>query len=142
MTNLTIKEIAIEFTERIGCERDMSVMASYLDDNMVYLSPLGITNGRNDWTNRLDKLIETFPDLRVTVDYAVVDGDRVALHTSLRGTQTEVYAGIPPEGRKLVLPQIMLLQFKDHLIRELEVIYDSQHFLDQLGGDPQPYLGH
>ena len=43
----------------------------------------------------------SFPDLRVTFESMVADGDLVAYHTVWRGTHLGEWRGIPPTGKRV-----------------------------------------
>lgn len=79
-----------------------------------------------------------FPDVRVTIEDMVAEGDRVAKRFTLRGTNTGDFNGIPATGRQIVIEGLDILRVSDGKIREIWVAYDMLGVLQQLGVMPQP----
>ena len=65
-----------------------------------------------------------FADLRFTVDQQITDGDRVATHWTMRGTN---------RGRSVTLPGITISRFEDGRIAEDWSYSDSIEIARQLG---------
>jgi predicted ester cyclase len=52
--------------------------------------------------------VEGFPDLRLTVEDDVGDGDLVAQRIHFEGTHTGVFQGLPPTGKKVAFEGLEL----------------------------------
>ena len=74
-----------------------------------------------------------FPDLHVTIEDQMAEGDKVATRWTAHGTQTGPYMGIPPTGRALTVSAIHIHRLaNDRLIEHWEQI-DTLGALQQLG---------
>jgi steroid delta-isomerase-like uncharacterized protein len=78
-----------------------------------------------------------FPDLHVTVEDAIAEGDRVVTRWTMRGThQGEVEEFGPPTGRQIVLKGITIHRLEDGKIVEEWERYDNLSAMQQLGLAP------
>ena len=76
------------------------------------------TLGLGELAGVLRRTRGVFPDLHVTVEDTVAQGDRVALRWTARGTHDAEWAGIPATGRRVTYGGIDLYRFEDGRIRE------------------------
>lgn len=67
---------------------------------------------------RLRGLQAAFPDVQITVDRVVAEGDLVAIQGTLRGTHHGELAGIPPTGRSVVVGLADVIRFENGLFAE------------------------
>lgn len=54
-----------------------------------------------------------FPDITVTVDEAVAEGEIVAFRSTMRGTHKGEFLGIPPTGKQVTVGLVDMLRFED-----------------------------
>ena len=57
--------------------------------------------GREGWRQARQQLLAAFPDLRMTIDQSVAEGDTVVLRWTVRGTHQGDAMGFPGTGRKM-----------------------------------------
>jgi steroid delta-isomerase-like uncharacterized protein len=62
--------------------------------------------------------LKGLPDLQVTIEAMVANGDKVAASFVYEGTHQGVYLGIPPTGRKLRFTSCDIFRISDGLIAE------------------------
>ena len=55
----------------------------------------------------------TFPDYHEELLAMIAEGDRVAVHLRISGTQLKAWGPIPPTGRRLEFEELLLLTFDD-----------------------------
>jgi predicted ester cyclase len=79
-----------------------------------------------------------FPDLRLTVDETVEEGERIAVRFTVRGTHEGVFQGIPPTGRPVEVQGFSILHFSAGRIVERWNQLDQLSMLQQLGVLPAP----
>ena len=93
----------------------------------------------------IESLREAFPDLRVTVDEMISEGDKVALRATLTGTHLGEFRGIRPIGARATWKVIGVMQVADGKAVESWTHTDSlgilqyadpKEFLQQLGALP------
>jgi steroid delta-isomerase-like uncharacterized protein len=85
------------------------------------------------WTRFLAGFVEGFPDLRLTVEDAVGEGDRVAQRVHFEGTHTGEFQGLPPTRKKVTFSGLELNRFVDGRVAEHWFHIDSLTLLQQLG---------
>lgn len=59
-----------------------------------------------------------FPDMRVTLDDLIAEGDKVVVRTTWRGTHTGTYEGIVPTGKTVTRKMIQIFRVADGKIQE------------------------
>jgi steroid delta-isomerase-like uncharacterized protein len=79
-----------------------------------------------------------FPDVHFTVEDRIIDGDKVAVRWSLRGTHQGEFQSIPPTGRSVTTTGIAIHRFAGNQIEESWDYYDALGLLQQLGVLPPP----
>jgi steroid delta-isomerase-like uncharacterized protein len=74
-----------------------------------------------------------FPDLVVSVEDQIAEGDRVVTRFVARGTHRGPLMGIPPTGRKVTVPGISIDRIVDGKSAEAWINYDVMGMMQQLG---------
>lgn len=59
-----------------------------------------------------------FPDMQVTIDDLIAEGDKVVVRTTWRGTHTGTYEGIAPTGKAITRTMIQIFCVADGKIQE------------------------
>ena len=59
-----------------------------------------------------------FPDMRVTIDDLLAEGDKVIVRTTWRGTHLGTYEGIAPTGKTVVRTMIQIFRVANGKIQE------------------------
>ncbi|PZG21212.1 ester cyclase [Nonomuraea aridisoli] len=78
-------------------------------------------------------LLRAFPDIHVTVDDVISEGDKVVCRNTVTGTHQGEYLGLPPTGRSVTYNEIFILRFADGRIAEIWGVVDLATQLRQLG---------
>ncbi|MEV4623346.1 ester cyclase [Asanoa sp. NPDC049573] len=81
-------------------------------------------------------LHQVFPDLAVTVEDLVAEGDKVAGRNSVTGTHQGEYMGVAPTGRTIAYNEIFIFRFEGGRIAETWGVVDVFAQLKQLGVAP------
>jgi steroid delta-isomerase-like uncharacterized protein len=79
-----------------------------------------------------------FPDVRVTAEFMVGEGDLVATHAKFEGTHQGEFAGIPATGKRISVELIDIVKFRDGRAIEHWGITDQLSMMQQLGVVPSP----
>ena len=79
-----------------------------------------------------------FPDLHVTFEDMVAEGDKVASRITLRGTHKGELAGIPATGKQVTITGISIDRLEAGKFVETFVIADVLGMMQQLGVVPSP----
>lgn len=83
-------------------------------------------------------LWSAFPDLQISVDDLVGEGDRVAWRLSVRGTHKAEFRGVPATGTEVKFGAQYIFRFKDRKIVERWTNFDRLGVLIQLGAIEAP----
>ncbi|MGA9307002.1 MAG: ester cyclase [Candidatus Sulfotelmatobacter sp.] len=75
---------------------------------------------------------KAFPDLKITVDRMVAEGDLVTVVWTFRGTNTTAGYGLPPTGARIELRGITVWRIVDGKIREEWTSFDELQAARQL----------
>jgi steroid delta-isomerase-like uncharacterized protein len=81
---------------------------------------------------------QAFPDLRVTVEDLIAEGDRVAARLRFRGTHLGELDGIAPTGRRVDCTGIVISRIEEGKIAEDWANFDDLGMMQQLGLIPEP----
>ena len=79
---------------------------------------------------------EAFPDLHLSIDEQVAEGDVVATRWTARGTHRGELFGIPATGKESTVTGITIDRFKDGKIAESHTNWDTLGLLQQIGAIP------
>ena len=79
-----------------------------------------------------------FPDLQVTVEDVLAEGDKCLLRLRARGTHNGAFLGIPPTGKPVDFPAMDLYRLADGKIVEAWHLEDLLTMMMQVGAIPPP----
>jgi steroid delta-isomerase-like uncharacterized protein len=98
----------------------------------------GQVPGREGLKAAVQGLRAAFPDLSVSEDDMIAQGDKVVLRDTIRGTHRGPFAGIPPTGREISISRIAIFRLVDGRIKEHWNLVDMLGALQQMGAVPAP----
>jgi steroid delta-isomerase-like uncharacterized protein len=93
----------------------------------------GIAGGPEDMRQALKLIIQGFPDVHVTIEDIIAEGDRVVVRNTWRGTHRGVFNGIEPTGRPIEIGGIVIWRIEEGKIAERWANIDTAGLLRQLG---------
>ena len=79
---------------------------------------------------------DAFPDLKITIEEQIAEGDRVVTRWSARGTHQGDLMGIPPTGKQATVTGITIDTIASGRIIETRTNWDTLGLLQQLGVVP------
>ena len=114
--------------------RDSVALSDCYAETAVLDSPMaGSALGREAVVKATETLFAAFPDMAVTMEPPLVDGDRVATVAEAVGTHVGSFMGLPPSSKAFRFRLVFLLDFLDGRIARDRRMYDSTGLLIQLG---------
>lgn len=128
----TNKAIAIRLFTDVFDRHDLDAADVHLAPDVVFHNAGKVIHGVGGWKAFAGEWIGGFPDTRMTVDFAMAEGDRVLIHWQAEGTHEGVFFGRPATGRRLVTSGLSLFRLSSGRIEE---IWDQTEFL----GEAQPF---
>ena len=90
------------------------------------------------WSQFTAAFVEAFPDLRLTVEDILSEGDMVAARVAFRGTHRGEFQGIPPTGKEVAFSSIEIDRMVDGKVAEHWFEMDLLGLMGQLGAIPEP----
>ncbi len=76
---------------------------------------------------------EAFPDLHITADQMIAEGDFVAIRFTMSGTQNGPFMGAPPSGKHFKVSGIDFIRFENGKAAEHWGYQDELSMMQQLG---------
>jgi steroid delta-isomerase-like uncharacterized protein len=135
MPNRDNKAVYRQFIEEVANRGNFALADELLADDVIEYEvlPEGLPpNG--DGIRQLFKLLRhAFPDLRITIEDLLHDGDKVIARVTLRGTHREAFLGIPATGRKVEYEAIDISRVVEGRIAEHWGIPNYLTLFKQLG---------
>jgi steroid delta-isomerase-like uncharacterized protein len=81
----------------------------------------------------ISELRAAFPDLHLSVEDQIAEGDKVCVRYRFQGTQWGSFRGLPPTGRRIGYSGILIYRILNGKIAEQWTELDLLGFLKQLG---------
>ncbi len=89
-------------------------------------------SGRAAMREYVGMLFDGMPDLRMTLDEVLADGDRVIYRFTTGGTHTGRLMGFPPTGKRAQAPGISVARITGGRVAEEWQVWDVHSFFQQL----------
>ena len=112
---------------------DEHVAPSYVNHNLPAPAP-----GPDGFKQVIQMFRGAFPDIRVTLDDMIVEGDKVASRGSWQGTHRGEFMGVPATGKQVRVAYLDIWRVEGGKFVENWVQMDLLGLLQQLGVAPQP----
>ena len=117
---------------------NMKVMDELLSSNVVEHNPFpGQGPGFEGFKKGLTELRQAFPDLHMTVDDMLADGDKVIIRSTMTGTHKGAFMNMPATGKQIKVEAIDIVRIKDGKAVEHWGVTDTMTMMQQLGVVPQ-----
>ena len=89
--------------------------------------------GREAIARAYEVFFHAFPDLAMTYDEPLIDGNRVVLIARISGTDRGGFMGMPPTGRSVNFPCVLLFDVSEGEITRERRVYDFTGLAVQVG---------
>jgi len=131
------KALIRRFDEEFRNRGDLAVADELLAPDCVLHAGLGgDIHGPEGAKQDIVMVRSAFPDLHMTIDDMVAEGDKVASRWTLRGTHRGEFTGITPTGKQVTLWGISIDRIVGGKIVETWIRYDTLGLMQQLGVAP------
>jgi steroid delta-isomerase-like uncharacterized protein len=94
--------------------------------------------GRDGLKQSMRRHLGGFPDLHVTIDDILAEGDKVGIWYTVQGTHQGEFEAIPPTGNRVSWVGFDLFSFEGGKISEARFLSDIHGLLAQLGATLSP----
>ena len=127
------KEIVRRVIDEIVNKGELLLADEVLAKNYVYHFPTHDIHGPEGFKEFVTAMRTAFPDLHVTIEDLIAEGDRVAARVIMNGTFKGELMGIAPTGRKLKFPEAVFVRFENGKEVEARAYGNMKSFNEQLG---------
>ena len=110
---------------------DMDAFYSFIAEEVEDVG--GDSSGLAGVRGILDHIRTAFPDFQYTVDHVVADGDWLVVRLTATGTQTGVFFGWPPTGKRATWKEMRYCRIANDKTVEHHACLDNMGLLSQLG---------
>lgn len=131
------KRTATEFIEAVFNRHDIGAIDKYVARNFVDHMPFpGSSPDAAGFKTGVAGYFSAFPDIRISVEDSLAEGDRVAVRVKSQGTQRGAFAGKPASNRPFSVEEIHIVRIEDGKMVEHWGVLDTAEMTRQL--TPQP----
>jgi steroid delta-isomerase-like uncharacterized protein len=120
---------------------DAEIIAKTIDElvepDALIRTPLPIAaTGAQGLKEVFARLLRAYPDLHITIEDLVEEGDKVVMRDTVTGTHQGEYMGIPPTGKSVTYNEIFIARLAGGRIAETWGVVDVLSQMKQLGVIP------
>ena len=128
------KAIYRRFIQEVFNEGRLDRLDELLSPSYVYRdAPPGTPPGAEAIRQVVTMFRGAFPDLTVTIEDQVAEGDQVCSRTTTRGTHRGTLFGFPATGKVVTMPVLTMARIVDGRVAESWVKNDVVSLMNQLG---------
>jgi steroid delta-isomerase-like uncharacterized protein len=139
MSTDTHKAIVRRGIEEFANQGNFAAIDELVDPAYVFHAPgLPELHGREGFTQMVMLQRTAFPDLHFTIEDMMGEGETVVTRFTARGTHRGELMGIPPTGKQVTFPGILISRITNGKIVEEWEVSDDLGMLQQLGVVPPP----
>ena len=128
------KALMSGFLEEVFNNKKLAAIDEYIAPNHVdHTLPPFLPTTPEGTKRAIDMFLKAFPDVHLTVEDMIVEGDKVVTRYTSRGAQKGRFMGIPPTGKQMAVSSIIIARIADGKIVEEWGLDDQMGMLQQLG---------
>jgi steroid delta-isomerase-like uncharacterized protein len=121
--------------------RDLELISNTIDElvepDVIFHAPVPMEpTGRQAMKRVWEVLLRAFPDIHVTLEDVITQGDKMVFRNTVTGTHQGEYRGLPPTGKSVTYNEIFIVRFAGGRIAEIWGVVDVFSQMKQLGAIP------
>lgn len=134
------KVLARRYLEEVYGKGNLDVVDELIAEDVQDHEEFGdqVPAGRAGIKELVKAFRKAFPDISVTIDDAVSEGDRVFIRCSWEGTHQGELMGIEASGKRVYFTSMDEIRFSEGRIEEHWGVTDTLGLIHQLGAIPAP----
>ena len=137
MTNIAVEEnkaLMRRFYEEVLNKGNVNAADEFIARDVVNHSPLpGELPGLEGTKQGFAMMLKSFPDIHITVEDILAEGDKVVTRSTWRGTHKGQFMGIPPTNKPVTVAIITIDRISSGKIVEHWDVADQMAMMQQLG---------
>ena len=132
------KTLMRRFFEEVYTKKNLAAIEEFIAPNHIDHSAAaaGLPVGAEGSRQAIGMMLTGFPDLHVTVEDMIAEGDKAVVRMTMRGTQQGAFGSISPTGKQVAVSTIDIVRIEGGKIAEEWGIDDMLGMLQQLGVVP------
>jgi predicted ester cyclase len=131
------KALMRRFYEEVFNQKNTAAIDEFIDPHGVdHSAPPGTPGGIEGQKQLIGMYLTAFPDVHLTVEDMIAEGDTVVARLTARGTHQGAYMGIPPTGKQVTVTAIDINRMAGGKSVEHWLEMDNLGMLQQLGVAP------
>jgi predicted ester cyclase len=130
------REATLDVSRAIAAREFDRLSTDLLAPEFRYHGPAGMELDRDGYIGFMSGLGAAFPDMHMTFEPVIVDGDRVGVHWTNDFTHQGTYMGVPPTGKAIRLTGTYIREVRDGRVVEEWDTTDIFGLARQLGMIP------
>lgn len=134
----TNKSVMRRIVEECINKGNFAVCDELVANDYVYHEPtVGEKHGKDGFKQLISMYRAAFPDVRMSIDEQIAEGDYVVTCWTASGTHRGELFGIKPTGQKCTVRGTLVSRFSNGKLTQDREIWDVYGMLMQLGALPQ-----
>ena len=133
------KALMRRFLEEVFNKKNLAAIDEFIAPNHVdHTLPAFLPTTPEGTKRATGMYLKAFPDLHLTVEDMIAEGDKVVTRFTSHGTQKRAFMGIPPTSKQVTVTAIDINRIVGGKSVEHWLNMDTQGLLQQLGVIPAP----
>jgi len=130
-------EIARRYVIEVLEEANVDVLRRLVSETFVRRGPMGTVSGRAALEDQVRD--ERFSDICIVIDDLIAADDQAVIQYTWHAVHRGELFGIPPTGRRLLMPACEIIRIERRRVAEATVYFDVYALFEQLGMLPRPH---
>lgn len=131
------KAVVRGYIEQVWNGHRPDLVEQYLADDVMHHDAPGLTD-RASIQNFIAATLNAVPDIRVSIEAEIAEGDLVVFRQTVSGTQQGEWMGLPASGKQFSATGVFIFRVAGGKIAELWGLSDTFSMMQQLGAIPTP----
>ncbi|MBI3959287.1 MAG: ester cyclase [Chloroflexi bacterium] len=118
--------------------KNLEVAFEMIAPEVVWHGFPGMPHNYEGWKLAHEAFVAAFPDMELTVEDQVAEGNAVVSRWTFRGTHQGELQGIPPTGKQVICSGVSIDRVANGKVVEHWIEFDQLGMMQQLGVVPPP----
>ena len=118
--------------------RNLDLLPQLCTEDYAYHGPGGLElRGLDQLREMIQGYLTAFPDLHMSVEQRVVEGNLISTRWTVTGTHDGPLGEIEATGKKIDIAGQLIMRFEGAKIAEEWEVFDEMEMLKQIGASPE-----
>lgn len=132
------RQVVIDETETLFNRKELGALETFFTEDFVDHAAGSGEKDRSQYRDDCAAIVDAFPDLHISCDEVIAQGDKVAKRFTATATHTGPFLGLPASGRPISIRGMYMYRIRDGRICEQWRVADMLGLMQQVGAIPQP----